>query len=376
MQIKQKNGHPELHLSLDDFQAITDESSSNELISNVLNNSLDKSILKTSLESSQSKKLVFKLDAEKFTEDTLNSRPNLRTTDPETVIVEFSSPNIAKPFHVGHLRSTIIGNFVSNLFKRLGHNVIRINYLGDWGTQFGYLKVGMDLMNLQPETIRENPIKYLYEAYVKANKLGEKDPQINDRARAIFCQLENEDFNDLDKWNLYRTYTIDELTKIYERLGVQFDEYAWESQYRKNQIQSCLDLVQSNGLVSVDSDGKQIIRFDENTAVSWLKSDGTSLYVTRDLAALIDRTERFSFDRMFYVVENGQHHHFRSLFEIGRRVGIANVDHCEHIKFGRIHGMSTRRGTAVFLSDILNEAQEIMRTKQIQSPSNLFISFI
>lgn len=306
--------------------------------------------------------------------DTLMERLRPNTCHPEKLVIEYSSPNIAKPFHVGHMRSTIIGSFIANLYKSLGHHVTRINYLGDWGTQFGMLNVGMNLANITETDMKSNPIHHLYTAYVHANKLSETDENISVQARKIFCDMENnENCTNANNWHKYRQYTVDELTKIYERLGVQFDEYSWESQYRKHYIQqSCIDKMYEQNIVEIESDGKCVVRFDNGRCVPVLKSDGTTLYVTRDVAALIDREKRYQFDRMLYVVENGQHNHFEAIKGIAQKMNIKSVDRIEHIKFGRIHGMSTRKGTAVFLTDILNEAESIMLQKQIDSPSKLY----
>lgn len=274
------------------------------------------------------------------------------------------------------MRSTIIGNFIGNLYKSLGHHVTRINYLGDWGTQFGMLNVGMNLANTTDAEMQSNPIHYLYTAYVQANKLSEEgDKNIADQARKIFCDMENnENCDNVINWHKYRQYTVDELTKIYQRLGVKFDEYCWESQYRKHNIQSVIQEMYDRDIVEIEPDGKAVVRFDNGRCVPMLKSDGTTLYVTRDVAAVIDREQRYQFDRMFYVVENGQHNHFEAVIGVARKMNVKCAERIEHIKFGRIHGMSTRKGTAVFLSDILDEAESIMLQKQIDSPSKLLLS--
>lgn len=311
-------------------------------------------------------KLIFELDKTAlFTNSQESSYLGATNFIKQKILVEFSSPNIAKPFHVGHLRSTIIGNFISNLFRHANHNVLRLNYLGDWGTQFGYLTIGMDMANVLDETIKANPIQHLFNAYVEANKLGETDESVSKKARNIFLDLENGKIDNLGKWNTYRQYTVEELKRIYQRLGVQFDEYCWESDYRKTIIQPFLnDLVDKN-ILRLNEEGKLIMKFgDRNIPV--IKSDGTTLYLARDIAALNDRAIKHEFNRMLYIVDNGQADHFNSLFEMGRRIGIEGA---EHIKFGRIKKMSTRKGNVVFLKDILDEARLIMHNKQAETIS-------
>lgn len=289
---------------------------------------------------------------------------------PQNIIVEFSSPNIAKPFHVGHLRSTIIGNFLSNLFRYQQHKVTRLNFLGDWGTQFGYLAVGVDLKNYSEDALRKNPIENLYKAYIEANRLAELDPSISERARMIFQQMEFGNFEGLEKWTEYREFTVQELQRVYHRLGVAFDHYDWESMYKRREMDAVIERIRGKNLLAEDEKGRLIVEAAENKRVPLIKSDGTTLYLTRDIAAILDRKERFDFDKMFYVVDNSQAGHFKTLFEVTRKLQPEwEENSLVHIKFGRIRGMSTRKGTCVFLRDILDEARDVMKQKQIESPS-------
>lgn len=270
---------------------------------------------------------------------------------------------------MGHLRSTIVGNFLSNLLSYNRHNVTRMNFLGDWGTQFGYLKVGVDLKNVSDEEMKRNPIENLYQAYIEANRLAELDPSISERARMIFQQMEYGNFDGLEKWAEYREFTVQELQRVYKRLGVDFDEYNWESMYSRKQIEDVLYLLRAKEMLSQDESGRQVVTL-ENKTVPVIKSDGTTLYLTRDMAAIVDRQKRFNFNKMFYVVDNSQALHFNSLFEVTKRMLPEWTDHSlVHIKFGRIRGMSTRKGTCVFLRDILDEAKYIMKQRQLESPS-------
>lgn len=302
------------------------------------------------------------------------------------MLVEFSSPNIAKPFHVGHLRSTIIGNFVANILQRsaLHHRVHRINYLGDWGTQFGYLAVGMRLRradgNHNDQQMLADPIRHLFEAYVHANELAKTDPTIAPLARQLFGRLEaasdvdgitGDSAAELAQWTRIREHTVRELRTTYTRLGVAFDEYSWESDYRKQRIGTCLERMAECGALVAD-DQCAFVACVDGRRVPLIKSDGTTVYLTRDCAALQERAQRHRFDRMLYVVDNGQSDHFRNLFAVGRQMEIAGIGGAEHVKFGRIHGMSTREGRVVFLRDILDEARDRMfdRQRLARSKSN------
>ncbi|XP_057379691.1 probable arginine--tRNA ligase, mitochondrial [Daphnia carinata] len=287
----------------------------------------------------------------------------------DQIIVEFSSPNIAKPFHVGHLRSTIHGNFLSNLFIALGQNVKRLNYLGDWGTQFGLLQFGLDQGWFSWEEISQNPIRSLLEIYVKANTMAEKDENVAARARELFQRLESGD-EDLSKnWREIREFTVTELRQTYARLGVKFDEFNWESQYGIKDLSAVLSILEKSGRLITKAEGTKVVRLNDQRTVTLVKSDGSSLYLTRDVAAAIDRWNRFPFRRMFYVVDNAQSDHFvalKSLLSFMCHTWASNI---EHVKFGRIKGMSTRKGTIVFLSDLLDEAHARMKAKQIASPN-------
>jgi len=287
----------------------------------------------------------------------------------EQIIVEFSSPNIAKPFHVGHLRSTMLGNFVSNLLQSMGHNVKRINYLGDWGTQFGLLQFGIARKWYTMADIARDPIKILLEIYVRANQMAEADETVAAEARNLFRRMESGDEDVLKDWSVIRQFTIDELIPTYGRLGVHFDEFHWESNYGIESINSVLNALKKLGIL-FEHDGKQVVALDNDQRVTLVKSDGSSLYLTRDLAAAIDRRNRYRFQRMYYVVDGSQSNHFAALKNVLKLMGNSEwSDSLEHVKFGRIQGMSTRRGTAIHLTQLLDEAFNRMKTKQMQSPT-------
>lgn len=347
-----------------------------DVVSKVLSANYNATTAVTSVETTE-KNLIFHLNQSSFFSAILaNSTENpidyrLIDEPTENIIVEYSSPNIAKPFHIGHLRSTIIGNFIANVFCTYGHNVTRINYLGDWGTQFGYLKLGMEMSNCSEEEIAKDPIRHLFNGYVQANRKAESDPDFALKARTVFSQMENGHLPDLDAWHQYRQYTVDEMARVYGRLGVKFDEYSWESNYRKVNILQHLEQMRKSGFLQQDSDGKESFVVDDKTRAPILKSDGSTLYLTRDIAAIIDRQKKYHFDRMYYVAGNEQHQHFDTLFKIAKKLGVRNADKLYHVKFGKVEKMSTRKGNVVFLNDILDEMRDLMYNKQIMSPSNI-----
>jgi len=318
-------------------------------------------------------KIEFQLQPQAFVEQLLQTKANTLKPSPfraEHIVVEFSSPNIAKPFHVGHLRSTIIGNVLANLHQHLGYRTTRLNYLGDWGTQFGLLALGVQMENVSDKEMQASPIETLYKSYVAANKAAEESPEIAQRARDLFAALEaGTDETMAKQWQQYRKYTIEDLSKVYNRLGVHFDSYEWESQYSQQQIQDVLDRLRNAGLLQPELDGREIVVVD-GRRIPVIKSDGSTLYLARDIAALLERLSRLQFSRLLYVVDNGQADHFNALFKTAAAVeDRLNLDQLQHVKFGRIHGMSTRQGKAIFLKDVLDEAQYIMREKRNISAS-------
>ncbi|RZC38076.1 arginine--tRNA ligase, mitochondrial, partial [Asbolus verrucosus] len=316
------------------------------------------------------RKISFEIDRTIFVQDVIENcaKPDLNLK-PKTIVVDFSSPNIAKPFHLGHLRSTIIGNFISNLNSFLHNKVTKLNYLGDWGTQLGFIKVGVDELKHTEEAIKNNPLRLLYESYVYANKLSEKDPTISDRARQEFNKLEKGSADDMKYWRQYMQYSKNELETTYKRLGVVFDEYNYESMYGAKEIKNVIDTLENKHIVQKDTDGKLVANFSDHQKISVMKSDGSSLYLTRDIAAAMDRFSKFNFDKMYYIVDSSQNDHFNALKAILHRMHFGWSDRLHHVKFGRIRGMSTRKGTAVFLKDILDECRDLMIKRQIESPT-------
>jgi len=284
-----------------------------------------------------------------------------------TVVIDYSSPNIAKPFHVGHLRSTIIGNCLKNVYQALGYRVVSINYLGDWGKQFGLLVLAFQKWG-DKEKLKEDPLKYLYKLYVKINQAVEEDPSLDSEARLLFKQMEKGDDIILEYWRKFRALSIRKYEETYNRLGISFDVYSGESQYNeymKKIIQEIKDkkLWQS-------SQGAKIIDLQEyNLNIALLrKEDGSTLYLTRDIAAADDRYQKYHFHKMLYVVGTDQKFHFQQLFKILELLGKKWASRCVHVDFGRVQGMSTRKGQVIFLKDLLDEGQRRALEKMKVNP--------
>ncbi|KAJ3118516.1 hypothetical protein HDU96_000932 [Phlyctochytrium bullatum] len=300
-------------------------------------------------------------------------------------VVEFSSPNIAKPFHVGHLRSTIIGNFIQKVLTANGWSTISMNYLGDWGTQYGLLALGYMRFGDEKKLIAD-PIKHLYDVYVAINKEEDetKREANENEARAYFGRMESGDQEALGLWKRFRDLSIVKYTEVYGRVNVNFDIYSGESHYSASQMRGVVDRLDILGLLSL-SDGARIVdlkQYKLGAAIIEKRDGGGMLYISRDIAAAIDRQTKYKFDNMYYVVGMQQEDHFKKLFKILQLMGIPWADRCKHIGFGMIKtkdgNMSTRKGTVVFLEDILNNTQESMlevmrknevKFRQIEDPN-------
>ncbi|KAG8945013.1 hypothetical protein FRC04_001269 [Tulasnella sp. 424] len=282
------------------------------------------------------------------------------------VVIEYSSPNIAKQFHVGHLRSTIIGAFLCNVYKASGWDVVSLNYLGDWGRQFGLIAVGFEKYGSEEE-LEKNAIRHLYDVYVKINKDAEEDESVNDAARAYFKRMEDGDESALGHWRKWRELSIERYKTEYERLNVAFDVYSGESQVGKESQDSCLKRLEDMGLVS-DSDGAKIVDLEKYKLGKAVvrKKDGTSIYLTRDIGGAVERYEKYKFDKMIYVVASQQDLHLAQFFKVLELLEYPWAKTLEHVNFGMVQGMSTRKGTAVFLEQIIEEAAKVMH-EQMQS---------
>ncbi|KAI0063831.1 arginyl-tRNA synthetase [Artomyces pyxidatus] len=276
------------------------------------------------------------------------------------IIIEYSSPNIAKSFHVGHLRSTIIGAFLTNLYKASGWDVVAMNYLGDWGTQFGLIAVGFEKYGSE-EALQKDAIKHLYDVYVQVNKDAEADPEVKVAAAAWFKRMEDGDEAALKNWRVWRELSVKKYAEEYERLNVHFDVYTGESKVGKKWQDVALERLNEMGLIS-DVEGAKLVDLEKwklGKAVL-RKKDGTSIYLTRDIGGAIERYEEYKFDKMIYVVSSQQDLHLGQFFKILKLMEFPWADRLEHVNYGLVLGMSTRKGTAVFLDQIIREAASVM----------------
>ncbi len=287
------------------------------------------------------------------------------------VIVEYSSPNIAKPFHIGHIRSTVIGASIARIYDYLGFDVIRINHLGDYGTQFGKMIVAYRHWGNRQDVI-DSPIKTLLEYYTRFHVEAEKDPSLEDEARATFTKLENGEKEETEIWQWFRDESLKEFNRVYDMLGIKYDSYAGESFYSDKMPRFVKEL-EDKGLIEED-DGAQLVRLDDYglTPALITKSDGSTLYITRDIAAAVYRKETYNFYKNIYVVASQQNLHFQQWIKILELMGYEWAKDCVHVPFGLVSledgTMSTREGRVVFLEDVLNGAVD--KTREIIKEKN------
>jgi len=303
------------------------------------------------------------------------------------MIVEFSSPNIAKPFHAGHLRSTIIGGFLANLYEGAGWDVTRINYLGDWGKQYGLLALAYEKYG-DEEALQKDPINHLFQLYVKINAdmSAEKDEikkrsdagedvteanakSLDEQARGYFRKMTDRDPAALAMWKRFRDLSITRYKATYARLNIHFDEYSGESQVSEDAMEAVGKEMEAKGLCKEDN-GAMLVNFEELVPGKEgkrlekplvRKRDGTALYLTRDISELLGRHEKYKFDQMIYVVASQQDLHLKQLFKIIELLGHKDIAaKCQHVNFGMVLGMSTRKGTVKFLDDILRDVADKM----------------
>lgn len=276
-----------------------------------------------------------------------------------TVPIDMSSPNIAKPISMGHLRSTVIGNSIGFIMEKIGYQPIRINHLGDWGTQFGKLIVAYKKWGSE-EAVKAEPINELLRLYVQFHEVAETEPELNEEARAWFKRLEEGDEEAIQLWQWFRDESMKEFNKIYDLLEVQFDSLNGEAFYN-DKMDEIVELLEEKHLLNEDK-GAEIVdlsAYDLNPALI-KKSDGATLYITRDLAAALYRKRTYDFKQSLYVVGNEQSYHFKQLKAVLKEVGFDWSDDMHHIPFGLItqggKKLSTRKGKIVLLEEVLNEA--------------------
>ncbi|ARD06494.1 arginine--tRNA ligase [Lactobacillus amylolyticus] len=283
------------------------------------------------------------------------------------VPIDMSSPNIAKPMSMGHLRSTVIGNSIANTMEKVGYTPIKINYLGDYGTQFGKLIVAYKHWGNE-EDVKKDPIMNLFHYYVRFHKEAEKNPELDDEGREWFKKLEDGDPEAVKLWKWFREVSLKDFKRIYNELGVTFDSYNGEA-FFNDKMQPVIDELRDKGLLH-ESRGAQVVDMgpDENPAII-VKSDGTSIYLTRDLAAAEWRMKHYNFVKMLYVVGNEQAQHFVELKTVLKKMGYDWADDIHHVSFGLItqggKKLSTRKGNVVFLDQVLKDAVSLAK-KQIQ----------
>ncbi|WP_373196553.1 arginine--tRNA ligase [Enterococcus faecium] len=276
-----------------------------------------------------------------------------------TVPIDMSSPNIAKPISMGHLRSTVIGNSIGFIMEKIGYQPIRINHLGDWGTQFGKLIVAYKKWGSE-EAVKAEPINELLRLYVQFHEVAETEPELNEEARAWFKRLEEGDEEAIQLWQWFRDESMKEFNKIYDLLEVQFDSLNGEAFYN-DKMDEIVELLEEKHLLNEDK-GAEIVdlsAYDLNPALI-KKSDGATLYITRDLAAALYRKRTYDFKQSLYVVGNEQSYHFKQLKAVLKEMGFDWSDDMHHIPFGLItqggKKLSTRKGKIVLLEEVLNEA--------------------
>ena len=279
----------------------------------------------------------------------------------ETIVTDFSSPNIAKPFSMGHLRSTVIGNAINQIARKNGYDVVGVNHLGDWGTQFGKLMVAYKKWG-DEAAVRANPIAELLKLYVHFHEEAKTQPELEDEGRAWFKKLEDGDAEANELWQWFRDESLKEFQKVYDMLGVEFDSFNGEAFYNDKMDRIVAMLEEKNLLV--ESEGAMVVSLEEENLPPCLikKKDGATLYATRDLAAAVYRYETYNFVQANYVVGGEQALHFKQLFTVLRKLGYDFVDGMHHVPFGLIlqegKKMSTRKGRIVLLEEVLKEAIE------------------
>lgn len=277
----------------------------------------------------------------------------------KNIVLDYSAPNIAKPFHIGHLRSTSIGNALYNIFDFMGYNSIGINYLGDWGTQFGKLIVAYKKWGSK-ERVEKYQIKELMDIYVKYHEEAEKDPSLDDEARAWFTKMENGDEEALELWRWFKDISLKEFSRIYDLLDISFDSYAGESFYN-DKMDAIIEELDEKGLL-LESDGARIVDLEKYDMPPCLilKRDGSTLYATRDISAAIYRKDKYDFEKCIYVTGAAQSLHFKQFFKVIDLMGYDWADKLVHVPFGTIslggEKLATRAGKVILLEDVLSEA--------------------
>ncbi|KIY52558.1 arginyl-tRNA synthetase [Fistulina hepatica ATCC 64428] len=283
------------------------------------------------------------------------------------IIIEYSSPNIAKSFHVGHLRSTIIGAFLANLYKACGWDVISMNYLGDWGTQFGLIATGFSKYGSQEE-LEKDAIKHLFDVYVKVNADAKDNPQVKADAAAWFKRMEDGEEDALKHWREWRELSIKKYKEEYARLNVSFDVYTGESEVSNEYMESALKRLEEKGIIEA-SYGAKLVDLEKHKLGKAVvrKKDGTSIYLTRDIGGAEQRYDKYKFDKMIYVISAQQDLHMAQFTKVMQLLEYPWAKDIQHVNYGLVLGMSTRKGTVVFLDQIIKEAGNVMHEQMMKN---------
>lgn len=286
------------------------------------------------------------------------------------VLIEYSSPNIAKPMGIHHIRTTMIGNSLAHIYAKNGFECMRMNYVGDWGTSFG--KLIYALKNWGQNKEHYTPLE-LNELYIRFCREAENNPELEDSARAEFHSLEKGEKEATAAWNTIKQESLRQFENVYRKLGVEFDGYTGESDYYRS-AESVVEKARAAGITR-ESDSALVVPMDDGPPCILRKKDGSTIYGVRDLAAAIDRKEKYGFDKMLYVVAHSQALHFRQVFTVLEKLGFEWASDCEHVPFGLISfndaKMSTRKGNVLYLNDVLDEAFERVREKVAESAPHL-----
>ncbi|MGG4490514.1 arginine--tRNA ligase [Metabacillus idriensis] len=301
----------------------------------------------------------FYLNRESISKECLKKKVHYEVPEQTKVLtIDFSSPNIAKPFSMGHLRSTVIGQAIANLGEKCGYNVVRINHIGDWGTQFGKLIAAYKRWGNE-QAVMKRPIQELFKLYVKFHDEASVSPDLNEEGRSWFKRLEDGDTDALVLWQWFRKASLADFERVYQLLGVQFDAYNGEAFYN-SQLSGISAMLEKKGLLE-QSEGAKVVSLDKDNLPPCLirKKDGATLYATRDLAAALYRKEIYQFDKSLYVVGMEQSIHFKQVFAVLKKMGCSWHQDLHHIPFGFIlkdgKKMSTRKGKVVLLDEVIRE---------------------
>ncbi|MCY6484570.1 arginine--tRNA ligase [Clostridium aestuarii] len=289
----------------------------------------------------------------------------------KNITIDYSSPNIAKPFHVGHLFSTSIGNALYKMLSFEGYNSIGINHLGDWGTQFGKL-ISAYKRWVDEDALEKDPIKELLRIYVKFHDEAEKNPELVDEGRMYFKKLEEGSEEEVKLWKKFKDLSLKKFQKVYDRLGVEFDSYAGESFYN-DKMDTVIEELENKGIL-VESNGAKVVMMEEENMPPCIikKADGATIYATRDLAAAMYRKKTYDFSKGIYVVGGDQSLHFKQVFKVIEKMGYEWANNCKHVAFGLVRfadkKLSTRKGQVIFLDDLLNQA--VSKTLEVINEKN------